>query len=222
MSVRYALIAATPALAQTQYADSSGTFLAFNGLGLQPGIEIDATAGQRLGRGFDAGFRVGYRQYESAFSDQYGFTAGPVVGLTKALGSGFSGRVEGAFLHTSYRGDFSTRSNFSSERFARQALVQDLTATISHPVRVVGSLRLRPTVGLYATATQSLSVERPAQYGSLSRGPWLQEGVHLELPLTFRLFGQDAAIAPVFRINLGYDNLGTSAPYSGGGLRLNF
>ena len=214
-----AMLAAAPAIAQTQYADSSGGFVALNGVSVQnlETFRFDATVGRRLGNGLDAGLRIGVRQGEYSQASQSGFTVGPVAGLARKLGHGLSGRIEGSILYISVTTDYPP----SSDRLSRQELTQDLTVTVSRPVHVFGSIRIRPTVGGYATATQQLAAEVPEGVSLGNPGRGLLGGLHLEFLVVFRLLGKDAAFTPVSRIDLRNGDDGTSALYSGGGLRLN-
>lgn len=222
-SLALAALVSSGASAQTQYADSSGGFVALHQLSFGSGgtRSVDATVGRRLGGGFDAGLRLGYSDYGVGS----GISGGPVVGITRPVGRGFVGRIEGAVRYASSSTVIRSSSPFGGEPYALRSLSEDVTATIARPVRIVGSLRLRPTLGLYASAGQRLTLEAPERFQG-SPTARSAGGVHIELPLTFRLFGQDAAFSAVGRVRLVGDPLNgptsVEPAYAGGGLRLNF
>ena len=216
-----AVLFTTPALAQTQYADSSGVYV-----GLSQ-FASEGTVGYRFGSGLDAGVRARYFGRETSRR----VSGGPVVGLSRPLGSGFVGRVEGAVLYE-YGSGFGrtvfsggTAQNLSPYRFER--LTEDVTATVSRSLGVVGSLRIRPTLGVYANRTQQLADDYPERIGVVDTSGG-SAGVHVEFPLTFRVFGLDVAYVAAGRIAVAgrgaYGGLDLDAmrPYAGSGLRLNF
>lgn len=233
MRFRYALalaaVAATPALAQTQYADSTGGFVSVHELSL-PGLTrgygrtgIDLSVGYRRADGVDLSVRAGrYVGFGSAV--RLALTAG----RTWPMGAGFQSRVEatGQIARGHSEGLYRDESGGLSPYAVRDRdVTADVAATVSRPVRVVGSVRLHPTLGLYGTT----GVERRTIEGDLRLGgsllPTTRGGVQVALPLSFRLFGQTASFGPTVRFPLGRTfrfETGPDGAYAGGGLRLNF
>ena len=221
-----AALLSSPSAAQSQYADSTGGYLALHELGFGSGGArgIDGTLGRRLRGGLDVGLRLGYSSYGTG-SDVSG---GPVVGITRPVGRGFVGRVEGALHYASWSATFTSLQDAPEGEvlaFAQRSLAEDVTATLARPVRLVGSLRLRPTLGVYATAAQRLTYTAPERFRNAD-GTRAAAGLHIEIPLTFRLFGQDASVAAVGRLPIVGDRLNdlqrVEPACAGGGLRMNF
>lgn len=214
---------AAPAFAQATYADGTGGYVALHQLGINPigTLGADATVGYRLRGGLDVGVRLGH---ETRFGVLRESVAGPVAGITRPVGRGLTGRLEGAVLFSSVsvqQDEVTTADGAvvaaSSGRV--RALSQDVTATLSRSVRLVGSLRARPTVGAYAEASQALSVSGSVEPGS---GRTLAStGLHVELPLSLRVLGRDASVTPVVRLPITGNSDATGAAYAGGGFRLN-
>lgn len=231
-----AALVSAPALAQTQYADSSGGFVVLHSLSFgQSGASvqraIDAGVGYRFASGVDASLRVARRS--SGFGSATAL--GPTVGMTRPLGAGFTGRLEGSVLASrtsaSYRGYGDVVSGQPVDVQVR-SLRADLTASVSRPVRLVGSLRLHPTLGVFArTGTERVTFDgEPADRAEPF--PEARTGLHVALPLSFRLFGQTASVEAATRFAVGHGfqfevpGDGSFSPgggaYAGGGLRLNF
>lgn len=93
-----------------------------------------------------------------------GFNTGPVAGLTRMLGAGFAGRIQGTVLYVS------TGRDFNSMHFSRRLLTQDLVVAASRQIRLVGSLGFQPAVGIYATTAQQLSADISARAGGIPFG----------------------------------------------------
>ncbi|HEX8299558.1 MAG TPA: hypothetical protein VF594_10410 [Rubricoccaceae bacterium] len=217
---------ASSALAQTQYADSSGGYVALNGIAFNSDIVLglDATAGYRFSTGADVGFRLGREKYGTSEA----FITGPTAGFARPIGSGWTGRVEGSVQYTTSNGSFVTYPEEAPEgvpsSYRFRDVREDITVTVSRPLRLAGSFRLRPTIGLFAAGRQGLTASYTGA-GFAGRSDSYATGVHLEIPLTFRVFGQDAAWVTTGRFALtGRDNRGglSDRSYAGGGLRLNF
>jgi hypothetical protein len=227
---------ALPASAQTHLADSTGGYVALHGLsfgsvGQNTHLSGDGTVGWRHAGGLDYGLRVASERGGRGSASSSAFRAGPTVGYTRRIGWGVLGRVEGAALYQSatFRDyDFEDVTVGDDGRVvaavARTAesrwLVGDVTASVARPVRLVGSVRLHPTLGGFVAASASLSY-RDSAYPSLDPDARTAAGVHFGLPLSFRLFGQDIALASYAQIPLT-DQVGLSNAHAGGGLRLNF
>ena len=96
---------------------------------------------------------------------------------------------------------------------------------MSRPVRLLGSVRVHPTLGGYVAARTYLQYE-DSVYPNFSPPDRAGVGLHLGLPLSFRLFGQDVAVASYAQVPVQVpvtgEFRGLSGPYGGGGLRLNF
>ena len=225
---------ASPALAQTQYADSSGGFVVLHGLAFGTSSYtrfIDASVGYRFTSGLDASLRVASRGSLGSTT-----ALGPTVGITRPLGAGFMARVEGSVLASQSSGyvHFSADGSTSElpVRVQHRALRTDVTATVMHSVRLLGSLRMHPTLGLYVrTGTERVTfdgtpADRDAPFDEA------RAGMHVALPLSFRLFGQTASVEAAMRFSphhgFSFEVPGdaTFSPgggaYAGGGLRLNF
>ncbi len=223
LAAALAVLASVPALAQTQYADSSGGFASLNEITLSgDGLQgLDGTVGYRFSNGTDLGLRIGYA---SGFNYD-GTRLGVITGVTRSVGAGFTGRLEGTVEYLTTGG---VRSTFSDAGVFQNAfdyrfrsVREDVSATVGRRVPLLRSLALMPSVGGYAVARQLVSAEYPAGTFQVD-GSTIAAGVQGELPLTFRLFGKDAAIAVFNRFGLtGARTLGTDIP-SGGRLRVNF
>ncbi len=228
------LLASLPALAQSQYASGSGAYVAlevlsFNRSGLQ---HADATVGARLAGGVDAGLRLGYEGAGSGYGRA--FSGGPVLGLSRPIGRGLEGRVEGAVRYATLDGRSATidPAPGGDTSFHLKTVTEDVTATVSRTFRIAGSVRIRPAFGVYATAIQTLDSDVNAGAGT----PADRAGLHLHLPVSFRLLGADVVWAPtVFRLTLVpgarlqgvndegyYEALAGREAFAGSGLRVNF
>lgn len=209
------------AVAQTQYADSSGAYVAVGALGAAnssggvSGTGVDATVGYRFTSGADAGLRLGR---VSAFGGTTN-RIGPTAGISRSLGSGVIGRLEASTLFSETHYPLSSEGIDYSIR--SWEIGGDVTATVSRPVRVVGSVRLRPTLGVYAAAARrGMDINGPGQFAG-DTSP-RSSGLHVEVPLSFRLFGQEAAISQALRFPMTGGFAVTNGVYAGGGVRLNF
>ncbi|HEX8386215.1 MAG TPA: hypothetical protein VF576_08530 [Rubricoccaceae bacterium] len=229
-----------PSAAQTNYADSTGYFVSVRDFSVlaEDRYALDAVVGRRLSPALDVGVRVQHAQRGDLFGPYSVRTSvGLGGGLTRPLGRGVSGRVEAAALYTRRRS-----TSFWVEPGGTQGtdvtlvdhdLAGDVVATVSRGFRLVGSVRARPTAGVYGDAEVYLDrTQTPASVpgfftGSRSVRPYLEGGLHAELPVTFRVFGQEAAVVPYTRLRLA-DSFGAvgsgrgrSSAYAGGGFRLN-
>ena len=236
------LALALPASAQTDLADGAGGYVAIQELsfgsgGGYLGVSGDVTLGWRRASGLDYGLRVGGGKDESFGSGSVerwsGFSAGPALGYTRALGRSLLGRVEGAALYRTssysasgeadvYDADPNVIGTAGGQTAESRSLAGSVTAAVSRPVRLVGSVRLHPTLGGFASASAPLHYEN-SSHPAFAPSAEAVAGVHVGLPLSFRLFGQDVAVVSHARIALAggarWDRTGT---YAGGGLRLNF
>ena len=206
---------ALPASAQSQYADSAGTYISTSGFTIGSGgrFGTQAQLGRRFGNGVDVGVVGSYDRYGE---DRAGWSAGAVVGLTRRAPAGTFTRLQASALYQNVDLAYST-----GDRFASSGLVGDVSATVGRSVPVVGSLRFQPTVGVYARASQALTLTFPDRFQDLDRFH-AEAGFQAEFPLTFRLFGADATIAPALRFAPGQDGVRARGLLPGGGLRLNF
>ena len=219
-----AAVAAAPS-AQTQFADSAGVYVGVHEISARA---FETSVGYRQANGLDYGVRFGGALLTPSggrAGTAAAYTVGPEVGYTRALGAGVAGRVSATALYGSSGATFEFRpasAEPSFESYSARTLIGNLTATVSRPVRVYGSFRVRPTLGVYAETRQVLSYERsPSDVvpGDLTYG-----GVHLGLPLSVRLFKRDVTVSPFAQLPVvgapGYTGL--AGAYSGGGLRVNF
>lgn len=231
-----ALLASAPALAQSQYADGRGAYVALETFDIGAGRlqKADATVGVRLAGGADAGLRVGYTAVGAG--EGRSFSGGPTAGISRPLGKGFVGRVEGALRYVSIDGVSAGVEPVpgAGASFQSKTMTEDITATVSRPVRVVGSVRIRPAIGVYATAIQTLDADQRFEGVGGIGAPAGRAGLHLHVPVSFRVFGADAVWAPaVFRLALVpnarlegvndtfYDRLAGTDAFAGSGFRLN-
>ena len=233
-----ALASAAPLAAQTQLADGAGAYVGLHSLSFGSELQfgVDATVGRRYQSGLDVGLRAGTRRYGRG--SYRTVQVSPSLGYTGSLGGGTLGRVQARAdyasasrtiqsIGTTPSGEVKASSDRSSARLAGL----DLSASVSRPVRLAGSLRVHPTVGGYATAVRAFDV-RPFADGALRNGLNGSEtayglGVELALPVSFRLFGADAAVVPTARLQLAGDALRLQQaaglePAGGLGFRLNF
>ena len=211
--------------AQTQFADSAGAYV---GLHEASARSLVASVGYRQANGLDYGVRFGgalFRPAGGRPGTSAGFTIGPEVGYTRPLGAGVSGRVSATVLYRSVGSTFQYRPSSDSpeyQSYSAQTLTGNVTATVSRPVRVYGSFRLRPTLGVYAEARRALSFE--TTLSDIDPQPLTTAGVHVGLPFSVRLFGRDVAVSPFAQIPVvgvpPYDP--SRGTYTGGGLRVNF
>ena len=216
---------ATPALAQTQYADSSGGYVSLSALsfGRYGFGGIDGTAGVRLSNGTDVGIR-----YSSESDGPFdAFRIGPVVGVTRPLGAGFVGRAQAAIQYATGGGTvqpFVRYDGTTDEGYTYRVrdLREDLSVTVARRIPLVGSVAFQPAVGGFAVARQRITFDfSPAAQFQPARTDG-SVGVQIELPLTFRLFGHDAAVSTIGRVSLkGAPFLGDDT-VAGGGFRFNF
>ena len=219
-------LTALPALAQSNHADSSGVFVAVQRLSVGAAVSffsergVDATLGYRFGNGVDAGLRVARRSGFAATT----VSVAPTAGVTRLLGRGAAARVEGtvrgsrSVVSSDVFVDGNGTATFGDVRL--RSIEVDLTATLSQTVRLGGSMRLRPTAGVFGrTVSTQFDLE------ALASGTSADAGVHLSLPLSFRLFGADVTVAPTVRL-VATDGFrvepASASAFAGGGLRLNF
>ena len=234
-AVLLALAFANSSAAQSHLADSSGVYTGLNDLSIGvSGSDVQATLGGVLGyrqaNGLDYELGVGFGHSGTTSS----FEVAPRLGLTRPLGSRFFARTEATL---SYRqANYNARPivlGSGEETPARDLSVSssDLAATVSaglgREFRLVGSLKVQPSIGLYGQASRLLTYSErglsergidPAQPGAMR----YSAGAYVELPLSFRLFGKDVTLStslggPVF--------MGTRepfAPIANGGIRINF
>ena len=224
-----AVLAPAPS-AQTQFADSAGVYVALHGVSI---YNRAASVGYRLPSGFDYGVQFnrfdvdrqspGLELIEGRFVSNSAFQIGPEVGYTRALSDRVTGRISASVLYTSSRATQLTtlepdRTRYSS--YSAQSLASNLTAAVSRQVRVAGSFRVQPTVGVFAETRRSVYSNFPLVG---ERGPQSQAsaGIHLELPLSFRLLGQDVTFAPHAQVPLVGPDF-NNRTYAGGGFRVNF
>ncbi|WP_412068540.1 hypothetical protein [Rubrivirga sp. IMCC43871] len=211
------LVLAAPAGAQSQFADGEGLYLSFDEFrvrhagGQFQGIDLGGEVGRRLGNGIDVGLVGSYTAYGNRGS---GWSAGVSAGLTRPAPLGTTGRVRGLV-------SYGSTSIPSPSAFDRSYGTGDVSATLARTVPVVGSIKLQPTVGVYGRVTQLLSVGsedvRPRR-----DSPYFDTGLQVELPIQFRLFGTDVALAPAVRYSIANGWRPAHIGSAGSLLRINF
>ena len=222
-----AALASAPS-GQTQYADSAGAYVGVHSLAVPygTGVALGASVGWRLPSGLDYGvqFEVGQTSRTGQFAGtSSAFAVGPTLGYTQRVGAGVLGRVSTAVLYRSGAATFQGLSGpdgaapFTS--YSVQSLEGSVAATVSRPVRLYGSLRVQPTVGVLAEATRLLSFETTLADLDPVRSR-VQTGVILQVPVSLRVLGSDVTLAPGVVVPVTGDRGGYS--YAGGGLRVNF
>ncbi len=220
-----ALALAAPSSSQAHLADSSGVYLS---LGTISSSGYGGSLGYRQSDGLDYGVYLGVSQFTRASEingqTYAGFQVGPQAGYTALLGRGVQGRISSQVLYGSggYTRNGGTVSTDTAPRsVSYQALTGNLTATVSRSVRLVGSLRVRPTVGVYAEGRQLLSYQTDQTPDLELSRTRLGMGVHVGLPLSVRVLGQDVALSPFMQIPVTGE-FPVGGTYAGGGLRINF
>ncbi len=212
-------LAVSPAIAQTQYADSAGVYVSLIDVSVGRVGSFEGEAGVRLPGGVDLGLAL----RTSAGNGFRSFRAGPVVGITRAVGSGFIARATAtaqyvAFSHTARASN--TGLFVDPYDYSVSEIREDVSATLGRRIPIVGSVAFQPAIGAYAVALQRIKIDRPSAALPVE-GEDYSLGVQFEIPITFRMFGLDAAIAPVTRFSLrGSPYLEQTTP--GVGYRLNF
>ena len=214
-----AAVLALPAAAQPVLPDSADAYVS-------PlfGIASIGSQGTSWVAGLDAGRRVGALDVgvRALVGDvTYGeggayAAAGPTVGITRRLPGGVEADARALGLVT-----FADPGGAGG--FGFRAVQGTAQATVGRPVRLVGSLRLVPTVGAYGTACATSGLDaapgaRCAEAGAL-----------VGADLRFRLLGADVSLPAVAGIPLvGNDDAGrvgafdlVPAPISAG-LRIQF
>ena len=219
-----AALLASPALAQTQYADSSGGFVSLNKLALltRGAQDVDGTLGYRFSNSTDAGLRIAHFNDPVYDETQLGL----ITGITWPVGAGFTSRVEGAVRYKTSGGvrQLYTRGSASGDEYDYRfrSVGADVSATVGRRIPLGGSLAFRPSVGGFAATRRFVTRDFPAGTFQVNRSA-TSAGVQGELPLTFRVLGADAAFVPFFGrfVLAGSRTVEADIP-SGALLRLNF
>ncbi|WP_420457469.1 hypothetical protein [Rubrivirga sp.] len=219
-----AALLAPSVLAQPVLTDSSDTYVSpLFGIGSSGGgrtaFLVGADVGRRVAPSVDLGARV--IGGDLTYGDGGAFlTVGPTLGTTRRLGAGVE--LDARLLGTATFADLGPR--VGDDGFGLRRIQGTGQVSLSRPLRVVGSLRLAPTVGAYGTACRVIGYEvtgaalRCAEAGALA-------GVDVR----FRLFGADVSLPVVAPIRLvGNDAAGrlglfdvSQVPITGG-LRVRF
>ena len=219
--------------AQTQFADSAGVYVSLHDIRLHG---AEASVGYRTAGGFDYGVR--YRRFtqdygstgvrlssvEGELSSVRNFRVGPELGYTRRLSDRVVGRISASVLYSSGQTTFvdSPEPDVTRSRaFTSESLASNLTATVGRRVPVVGSFQIQPTAGLFVETHRTLRFDLPLSNRETFPQSDAAAGLHLELPISFRLLGQDVTLASYGQVPLvGRDFF--SRTYAGGGLRVNF
>ncbi|WP_412060636.1 hypothetical protein [Rubrivirga sp. IMCC45206] len=213
------VLLAAPASSQSQYADGEGLYVSFDEFRVRHSggefqrVDLGGEVGRRLGNGIDVGLVGSYHRYGFSGGGA-SWSAGVSASLTRPAPLGTIGRVRGVVSYGSTRIP-------NPSAFDRSYGQVDLSATLARTVPVVGSIKLQPTVGVYGRMTQLLSVGsedvRPRP-----DGPLFDTGVQVELPIQFRLFGADVALAPAMRFSIPDGLRREPYGFAGSLLRVNF
>ena len=219
------LLAASPiAAAQPALTDSSDTYVtpifgiaSFGSVGTSYLVGLDA--GRRLPSGLDVGFRALGGDVTYGEAGSY-LEVGPQVGLTRRLPAGLEADVRA--VATASFADLGPSTQ--AEGFGLRVVRGAAQTTLSRPFRLVGSLKLAPTVGAYGTACATVGFESLRQNAQCA-----EAGAIVGLDVRFRVLGADVSLPVVVGLPLiGNDHagrLGTfgvpSAPITGG-LRVQF
>ena len=222
-----ALVAlAAPSSAQTQYADSAGVYVALHDVSA---FGAQGSVGYRASNGFDVGIQ--YARYSQDFErdgrrtvSEIGtlssitlFRIGPEVGYTRKLSDRVTGRVSASVLYGSSRVQVSA-SPTGAGGYNSKGLSSNLTATVARQVPVIGSFQIQPTAGVFVETSRVLERLSTSETSPQSQAA---AGLHLALPLSLRVLGQDVTFAPYAQIPLVGPTF-YNRTYAGGGLRLNF
>ncbi len=221
---------ALPAAAQSGLSDGPGTYAAMNDFQLSSGQD-DLTGlgmGGEIGYRFEGGFDVGLigslgRNRTDSNVNSDAWMAGVTAGLTRSALFGTVARLQ-AVAAVEIVDLTLSRGTMSTESYSYSTAVGDVSATLGRTIPVIGSVRIRPTAGLYARVENNLSFEGRGRYADTNPGSNFDSGLQFELPITFRVLGVDAAFVPSARMSfgepLGSDRIRSMVPT--GGFRLNF
>ncbi len=215
-------VMAPTVLAQPVLTDSSDTYVnpvlgfGYGGSGLGAVFAVGVEAGRRVSPSVDLGVHLSAGDLR--WRDGGGFlTLGPTVGSTRSLGAGVE--LDARALGTATFADLGPLVD--ADGFGLRRLRGTGQVTLSTSYRVVGSLRLAPTLGAYASACRRVGVESPSSCSDA--------GALAGVDVQFRLFGADVSLPVVVPISLvgardggrfGVYDL-PAAPISGG-LRVRF
>lgn len=223
------IVLALPAAAQSQFSEDEGAFLTFEEFSLQRsgsggwngGGELGV--GWRFGNGADVALNGSYSALGLGSDQREGgsWSLGLASGYTLRPAPQTVARVQGLVTYKTQGATFQETPQQPFIDYDASTLGLDLSATVGYDVPVAGSFSVRPTVGVFGEATQLLSFDSAGIQGARREaGDWRTNlGLQVEAPITFRLFGTDAALVPTYR-----SSMVGNRPVSGGtlGLRINF
>lgn len=198
-AVAAAALLAVPAFAQSHLSDSSGVYVGVQSYSSSP-TETGASIGVRHASGFDYGIGGAIRHSEITS----GFTVAPQAGYTRRLGDRTFARLDLrlAYSRSAVRGDVFERLGY---RYSGSGLALDASAGLGRSYRLGGSFAVRPSLGVFAEAGRTLSWEEEGldSAPNLEGDTYRSAGVRAEVPLTFRLFGTDAAVTSTYSRPVG-------------------
>ena len=223
------IVLTLPATAQSQFSEEEGAFITFEEFTLERtgsnewngGGEVGV--GWRFGNGADVALTGSYTTLGIGSDQREGgsWSLGLASGYTLRPAPRTVARVQGRVAYKSQGATFQETPQQAFVDYDTSTLGLDLSATVGYDVPVAGSFSVRPTVGVFGQANQLLSLDSAGIQGALREpGDWRTNlGLQVEAPVSFRLFGTDAAIVPAYRSSM----IG-NWPVSGGtlGLRINF
>ncbi len=212
---------AAPLSAQTHLADSSGIYLGVAGGYSSSGLSTTGiAAGYRQANGLDYGLSYTLGRGNGTATSYTGATLGLMVGQTLDVGAGANVRVEGAGFQRSLT---AFTGSTSEDQFSSNVLGADVSAAISRPIRLIRSVRITPSAGLYATLARATSEKSTGRYDGLSISGQ-DVGTELGATLSFRLFGTDISMPFQTRLSFEGGRFGSLAPVlrPSSSIRINF
>ena len=198
-AVAAAVLLAVPAFAQSHLSDSSGVYV---GVQSYPGPlpETGASIGIRRANGVDYGISGSIRHSDI----NSGLTVAPQAGYTRRLGDRTFARLDLrlAYSRSAIRDDAFERLGY---RYSGSGLALDASAGLGRSYRLGGSFAVRPSLGVFVEAGRTLSWEQEGLDSAqdLEGDTYRSAGLRAELPLTFRLFGTDAAVTSTYSRPVG-------------------
>ncbi len=225
LALALAVLLAPALAAQPVLVDSADVYVSpllgfgYGGSEVGTSFSVGADAGYRVTPAFDIGVRalagdLGYDE-GGAF-----LTVGPTLGTSRRLGAGVE--LDARLLGTATFADLGP--GVGDDGFGLRRLQGTGQVSFSRPLRVVGSLKLAPTVGAYATACRVVGYEvTGAGLGCA------EAGALAGVDVRFRLFGAGVSFPVVAPIRLvGNDDAGrlglldvSQVPITGG-MRIRF
>ena len=197
------IVLASPSLAQTDLADSSGVYVGVDGYSYgsygtnRMGVDMmGGTIGYRHANGLDYG---AYIQGISSSSTS-GFTVGPRIGYTHRLSARTLIRLEGGI-------DYSQATYQSGDgQLETSALRLAASAGLGRTYRLGGSVTVQPMARAYMEANRNLGWNEtglaPLELRDQLPTMTARAGYQFDLPISFRLLNQGVTLVPSFQVPL--------------------